>query len=414
MTSFASFNPDQFRRAACALLATVLGASLACAANAEPEKKLAAATDVLVLSDGDTLHCKFVNEIGGKVTFHTDSLGDVTLGWDKIKELHTTEKFGVLQQSATGKGKHAAGNIPTGPVDVTEGKLTVNAEGAPVSLPVAKAQFVMDDAALRKQVFSEPGFFAGWDGAATAGATVVSSTTNQYTFSGAVNMVRTVPVVPWLDPRNKTLFAFNESYGKITQPAYSYSANPPDTGNVLVPAVVTKSSIFHAAAERDEYFSPRVYVLAQVDFDHDFAQELQFQQIYGGGFGWTVLKKPNQEIDLKGTVQYEKQQFIPSTGNANQNLIGSTFSANYLLSVKRVAFAQAVSYIPAYNQMNAYSANETDTVAFPAWKNFAFSVGTLDTYLNDAPSGATAANPPTKPNSFQFTMGLTYVIKSKY
>jgi hypothetical protein len=320
----------------------------------------------------------------------------------------------VLQQSATSKGKHAAASIPTGPVDVTDGKLTVNAEGAPTSLPVAKAQFVMDDAVLRKQVFSAPGFFAGWNGAATAGATVVSSTTNQYTFSGAVNMVRTIPVVPWLDPRNKTLFAFNESYGKITQPAYSYPATPPATGNVLVPASVTKSSIFHAAAERDEYVSPRIYALVQVAFDHNFAQELQLQQIYGGGFGWTVEKKPHEEFDLKGTAQYEKQQFIAGTGTANQNLIGSTFSATYLLSVKKVSFAQAVSYIPAYNMMSAYSANETDTVAFPAFKNFAFSLGTLDTYLNDAPFGASAANPPTKPNSFQFTMGLTYVIKSKY
>jgi hypothetical protein len=113
-------------------------------------------------------------------------------------------------------------------------------------------------------------------------------------------------------------------------------------------------------------------------------------------------------------VQYEKQQFIPSTGNANQNLIGSTFSATYLLHVKKVTFAQGLSYIPAYNMMSAYSANETDTVAFPAFKNFSFSVGTLDSYLNDAPFAPTASNPPTKPNSFQFTMGLTYAIKSKY
>jgi hypothetical protein len=414
MTRYAFRIPEFFRRAVCALFALVLGASVAGVLRAEPEKKPAAPPDVLVLSDGDTLHGKFVNEIGGKVTFHSDSLGDVTLGWDKIKELHTTEKFGVLQQTANIKGKHAAAKIPTGTVDVTDGKLTVNAEGAPTSIPVGKAQYVMDDNVLRKQVFSEPGFFAGWNGAATAGATVVSSTTNQYTFSGALALERDVPVVPWLDPRNKTLFAFNESYGKITQPTYSYAATPPATGNVVVPAVVTKSSIFHAAAERDQYFSPRVYALVQVAFDHNFAQELQLQQIYGGGFGWTVVKKPNQEVDLKGTAQYEKQQFIAGTGTANQDLVGSTFAANYLLHVKRVTFAQAVSYIPAYNMMSAYSANETNTVAFPAFKNFSFSVGTLDTYLNDAPFGATAANPPTKPNSFQFTMGLTYVIKSKY
>jgi hypothetical protein len=127
-----------------------------------------------------------------------------------------------------------------------------------------------------------------------------------------------------------------------------------------------------------------------------------------------VVKKPNQEVDLKGTVQYEKQQFIPDTGNTNQNLIGSTFSATYLLHMKKVTYSQGLSYIPAYNMMSAYSANEINTVAFPAFKNFSFSLGTLDTYLNDAPFGATSSNPPTKPNSFQFTMGLTYVIKSKY
>jgi hypothetical protein len=304
--------------------------------------------------------------------------------------------------------------VPTGTVDVTGGTLTINTEGAPAPIPVAKVQFVMDEAILRKQVLSSPGFFAGWNGAATAGATVVSATTNQYTFAGALNLVRAVPVVPWLNLRNKTLFIFNESYGKITQPAYSYAATPPATGNVAVPAVVTKSSITHVGAERDEYFSPRVYALVQGSFDHNYAQDLQLQQIYGGGLGWTVVKKPNQEVDLKGTVQYEKQQFIPGTGNVNQDLVGSTFAATYLLHLKKLTYAQGLAYIPAYNQMSAYSATETNTVAFPAFKNFSFSLGTLDSYLNNAPFGATSSNPPTKPNSFQFTMGLTYAIKSKY
>jgi hypothetical protein len=356
-----------------------------------------------------------VNEIGGKVTFHTESLGDVTLGWDKIKELHASEKVGVLEQNfGGGKGKQAFARVPTGTVDVSAGTLTVNSESAPASIPVAKVQFVMDEAVLRKQVLSEPGFFAGWNGAATAGATVVSATTNQYTFAGALNLVRAVPVVPWLNLRNKTLFVFNESYGRITQPAYSYPATPPATGTVAVASVVTKSSILHVGAERDEYFSPRVYALAQTAFDHNYAQDLQLQQIYGGGFGWTVVNKPNQEVDLKGTAQYEKQHFIPGTGNADQDLVGSTFSATYLLHVKKITYAQGLAYIPAYNQMSAYSANETNTVVFPAFKNFSFSLGTLDSYLNDAPSGATASNPPTKRNSFQFTMGLTYAIKSKY
>ena len=54
------------------------------------------APDVLVLSNGDTLHGKFVSETAGKVTFHSDPLGDVVVSWDKVKELHVAEKFGVL------------------------------------------------------------------------------------------------------------------------------------------------------------------------------------------------------------------------------------------------------------------------------------------------------------------------------
>jgi Protein of unknown function, DUF481 len=402
------------RRAPYALLAFLMATTWLNALNAEPDKKPAPPPDVLVLSDGDTLHGKFVNEIGGKVTFHTDSLGDVTLTWDKIKELHTTEKFGVFEKSASSNGKQAITQIPAGTVDVTDGKLTLNAEGAPAPMPVAKAQYVMDEAVLKKQVLSHPGFREGWNGTATAGATIVSATTDQYTFSGAVNIVRAVPVVPWLDPRNKTLFAFAEAYGKSTQPAYSYPATPPAIGNTPVPAAVTKSSIFHVGAERDEYFSPRVFVLAQVAFDHNYSQDLQFQQIYGGGFGWTVKKSPKQEVDLKGTAQFEEQQFIPGTGNSNQDLFGSTFTATYLLHINKATFTQLLAYIPAYNQLSAYSATETDTVVFPAFKNFAFSVGTVDTYLNDAPFEATSSSPPTKPNSFQFTMGLTYAFKSKY
>src|SRR5580693_4004302 len=65
--------------------------------------------DVLVLNNGDTLHGKLVSETAGKVTFHSDPLGDVSLTWDKVKELHTTQKFGVLNSKniPTKRSKHA-------------------------------------------------------------------------------------------------------------------------------------------------------------------------------------------------------------------------------------------------------------------------------------------------------------------
>ena len=121
--------------------------------------------------------------------------------------------------------------------------------------------------------------------------------------------------------------------------------------------------------------------------------------------GWTAIKTDKQELDLKGTIQYEKQQFIGTTGT-NQNLIGSTFSISYLLHTKLLTYTQNLAFIPAYNTPRAYSASETNVLTFPTYKNLGFSVGTIDTYLNDPP-------PSTKRNSFQFTMGLSYAFKPK-
>ncbi|HEX4758097.1 MAG TPA: DUF481 domain-containing protein [Terracidiphilus sp.] len=392
-----------YRRIPLLLLPGLLIAGRCCAA--QDKAAPSAGSDVLVLANGDTLHGKFVDEIAGKVTFHSDVLGDVSVGWDKIKELHSNQKFAVLSDEQKSRRKSDVRKMPEGSLDVADQTVTLHPENAEPAapIPVKHAQYIMDAATLDKQVNHEPGFFAAWNGAATAGGTLITATQNQYTFSGGVGLVRTVPTADWLDPRNRTTIDFTGSFGKITQPAYR-------SGGITVPAVTTKSAIYHADAERDQYFSPRWFALAQTAFDHNFAQDLDLQQIYGGGLGWTVLKTPKQEADLKATLQYEKQQFITGGSNSKPNLIGSTLAASYLRHTKLFTYTQGLAYIPAFNDMRAYSANETNTFAFPAYKNLSFSVGTLDSYLNDPPTSL----PPTKRNSFEFTMGLTYAIKSKY
>jgi hypothetical protein len=391
-----AFNscPRLLARNVLALLALSLTAVCCFAAEAKksaPEP----APDTLVLSNGDTLHGKLVKEAGGKVTFHTEAFGDVDVDWDHVKEIHTTEKFGVLTTTQKPHGRRPGGQIPTGTLEMSGQAITVHGENtSPTPIPVKDAQFVVDAATLDKEIHHEPSFFAGWNGAATAGASVGQATQNQTTFSGGIGLVRTVPSVSWLTPRNRTEFDFSGSYGKISQPG--------------TPSV--KSSIYHVDAERDLYFSPRMFALVQTSFDHNFALDLQLQQIYGGGLGLTVYKAPHSEADLKATMQYEKQQFITGTAGTNQDLVGSTFAASYVLSLKTVTFTQGLAYIPAYNTPRSYSANETNTLAITAHKNFGFSIGTIDSYLNNPP----ATIPPTKRNSFQFTMGLTYAIKSKY
>ena len=375
--------------------------------SAAAQDKPKAQPDTIVFTNGDQLSGKFVQAIGNTVTFHSDIVGDVNVDWSKIKELHTAEKLAVLDKNVQIKHGQIPSSVPIGKISVANDQITVESmtNATIPAIPIKNAQFVVDETTLNKQIRGEPGFFQAWNGSATAGVTLVQATQNQYSFNGNLALARVVPTVSWLDPRNRTTVDYSQSYGKITDPAYT------DANGVFVPSTYTKSSIFHADAERDQYVSPRFYFLGQVAFDHNYSQSLDLQQIYGGGIGYTLLKTPKHELDVKATVQYERQTFFNTTTDEDQNLIGSTFGGYYTVKLpKGIIFNQELLYIPAWNNTRAYSFSETDALTFPAYKNFGFTVGTLDSYLNNVPS----TFPPTKRNSFQFTAGVTYAIKSAY
>jgi len=364
------------------------------------------ALDSVTFTNGDHLTGTLVRVVGNEVVFHSEVVGDITVKWDKIRELHTGSRLIVISKGVLLHPGHLPAGIPEGTLSVADQLITVHPEtGATIApIPVKNAVYIVDETTLRKQIAGHPGILAGWNGNITAGATVVQATQEQYTFAGSVSLTRTAPTVSWLETHNRTSLDFSGSFGKIIQPAYS-------SDGVMTPASSSKSSIYHADAERDNYFSPRVYVLGQVAFDHNFSQALDLQQIYGAGLGWTAIKSPTQELDLKSTLQYEGQTFIDAPAGQNQNLIGSTLNGTWAAKLPlKVQFKQQVSWIPAYNNPYAYSASETDSLTMPFFRRLAFSVGSDDSYLNDPP----AAVPPTKRNSFEFTTGLTYTLRSKY
>ena len=148
MTKLSIRIPFPFRSVRPLALIATLCAGILCAAQGKPATN--PDSDVLVLSNGDTLHGKFVSEVAGKVTFHSDPLGDVSLGWDKIKELQTNQKFAVLDDKVKSRGRKAARQIPEGTLDVADQAVTVHPENAAAAapIPVKNAQFIMDAAAL--------------------------------------------------------------------------------------------------------------------------------------------------------------------------------------------------------------------------------------------------------------------------
>lgn len=372
----------------------------ALASEPESSKPEQPAPDVLVFINGDQMTGKLMHSTGDTVTFHTDMAGDLTVSWSKVKELRSQRQFVVL-----GKGNNqswrALRRVPSGSIKVEDNKIELQGRGEAQVMPVKETSDVLDLDTFNREALQEVNFFRRWTGSATLGLTVVQATQDNYTYTAGASLLRMMPTVSYLPPRDRTMVNFTGSYSSITQRQAEGAPVLPDL----------KTSIFHADSERDQYISSRVYLLAQTAFDHNFSQGLDLQQIYGGGLGWTVLKQPKQTLDLRATLQYEKQSFLQTAGQENTNLIGSTFSANYTRKLPlNVVFQQQVQYLPAYNQPSAYSASETNSLTFPLYKRLRFNLGTLDSYLNNPPIAVYPA-PVNRRNSFQFTTGVSYSLK---
>jgi len=372
----------------CLLLAGCLLPELpACAADTAAK----AQPDLLVFANGDKLTGKLDHEADGTVFFSSDNAGMVQVPWSKLKELHTAKQFAVIETGSPVGRKKANLNIPVGTIEIHGDTLTVNTLHGTQQIPVKNIAYIIDQATFDKDVFKKQGLTQGITGSVGAGASTVNSTQNSVSINTAVVLSRAVPPVTWMPARQRTLLNFSSNYGQVTQP------NTP----------TVKTNILHGDLEEDEYFSPRFYVLEQAAFDHNFSQGLDLQQLYGIGVGYTAIKEPKQELDVTAVMDYTKQQFSASgtTPATSTNLVGSSFGDNYMRKFPRkILFTEVAAFNPAWNSPSDYSGNVSVGATFPVFKNFGFSVGVIDSYLNNPPLGFQG-------NSVQFNTALTYTIQ---
>ncbi|CAN5714016.1 hypothetical protein BH10ACI4_BH10ACI4_35450 [soil metagenome] len=351
------------------------------------------APDILVFTNGDQLTGKLIRGVGDSVVFSSDMAGEITVPLAKVKELRSASSFAVLRKDAP----VSKTVVQAGTIKVEDNAVVVSTPSAdPRTIPNGEVGYIVDAATYTKEVAGHQSFLDGWNGAITAGATLVRSTQTGSNFNLGIGAVRNMPTVSYLPKRNRTIFNLAETYGKLTQPVI------PQTNPATVDSVA-KTNIFHADLEQDQYFTPRFYVLATTAFDHNFSQGLDLQQLYGGGFGWTLLQSATQQLDVTANVHYEKQAFqIPSN---NQNLIGATVADNYMRHLPgKLVFTQSASFLPAFNNTNAYSANFAAGLALPVYHRLSVSFNTSDNFLNNP-------SPGYKKNSYQFVTGLTYTLR---
>jgi hypothetical protein len=358
---------------------------LVCAASARAADP--AGKDVLLFANGEKLIGRLVRSNSSTLLFQSDSAGAVTVAWSSVQELRTAQPFAVVRKDVK-LGRHEdATRIPRGPLSVAGQTITIDSGAGqePQRVAVKDAEHVLDVGTFGR-LARDPGVLSGWKGTVTGGATLVEATQKGRTFTGAIHLSRPVPAESWLQTRNRTNLDFNGAYGIVSQPGSSR----------------LKTELFHAGLEHDRYFSSRFFAFGQGSLDHNFSQGLDLQQTYGGGIGWTVTKRPNLAIDLKGSASYLRQHF--QDARARRNLFGSTLAQTLNRRTRHgIVFAEQISITPTFNDRNAYAAGASTSLTIPLYKRFSFTVGAVDTFLNNPAPGF-------RKNSFQFTTGLSYTL----
>ncbi len=346
--------------------------------------------DVLILLDDEKVVGHFVGSSGKSLSFKSDLLGDLTADWSKVKELHVHGQYAVIGKEVIIRPHGDTSKIPQGVLEVTGQTMVVSQRsGSTQTLAVGDAAQILDQDTFQKEV--EPPHmspFQAWTGTTTLGGSLVQATQESRTVTAALNLVRAIPVESYLPARNRTIFNFAISDGRILQP------NTP----------TIKTEIVHADAERDEYLDQsHLFGFVQLAADHNFSQGLDLQQNYAGGLGWTAIKKVNETLDVKGSIGYIHQQF--AIASHDQSLLASNFGESFLRKFgSGISVTQQLTVTPTWNNLNAWLGSANAALNIPVYKRFAFTISMLESYLHNP-------SPGFRKNSYQATMGLTYTLK---
>lgn len=361
-------------------------------------------TDAVTFANGDQLTGKIVNILNGKVSFHSDMIGDLTIPLGKIKSLHTTREFAVGEKGLRVTRKTVFAMVPVGKIALENKAFTLTLPAGEVhSYPTNQIAYAIGAGTFHREMNSESHFLYGWTGSVTLGATLVKATNSAQTYSGSVALLRSIPTTSGLPPGSKTTFNLSGTYGLARNPEIISG------GQIYQTASTAKTDILHGDTEYDKYLSLSTFVLGNASADHNYGSGLQLQQAYGAGFGRTVLNKTNNIFDLKAALQYQQQQFYngisSGLGTPSENLIGASLNESWNRTFAHdVKFVEYVTLMPTFNVVRAYSAVANANLVFPVYKRLNFSVTSTDNYLGDPPQGFLR-------NTFQFTAGITYTVK---
>jgi len=337
----------------------------------------AALADQVTLKNGDRFSGDIVTGDGKTLLLKTEFAGEITIQWDAIVGIESTQNLNLTLKDGT----KLSGKITT-----VDGKFVVAGAAPPSNAapPTKDAIAAVRDDADQKafdiaaERMAHPKFTYFWGGLFDTGLALTRGNSSTASFTFNARAIRETP-------RNKlTVYS-----------SYIFANN--DT----TPPSSTTANQFQAGIRGDLNITPRVFVFAFADFETNELQHLSLRQVYGGGFGYHVIKTTRTLFDVFGGLSYDRDSFgtysyanpapppplltvLAYSQNSAEAVVGEEFDSH--LS-KRTMLNERFSFFPNLSHTGEYRFQFDTTIAMQmkAWLSWQTSFS--DRYISYPPPG---------------------------
>ncbi len=310
--------------------------------------------DQLILQNGDRVTGKIVKKDGDKVMLQSDLMGDLTIPWQAVSSVTSEEPLTVVLAD----GKSVVGRLNT-----TEGKVEVATATAVEKSPLGEVYAIRN---AKEQMAYErhlhPGWLDLWAGYFDLSVAMARGNARTNTWTTAFNAERTTKT-------DKSIVYFNQIYASATVDQKS-SATAEDV---------------RGGWAYDRNIRSRVFYNTFQDYEFDRFQDLDLRFVFGGGLGFSALKREHFHLDLLGGANYERENF--NTGprrNSAEVYWGDDWS--YKVSAK-TSIRQSFRMFHNLTNTGEYRSNFDFGASTNFWKRLAWHVSASDHFLSDPAPG---------------------------
>jgi putative salt-induced outer membrane protein len=328
--------------------------------------------DQVVLKNGDRITGKIQKKDGASLFIKSDIFGPVTIPWEAVTQVTSDESLTVVLPD----GKTLQGKIAT-----EENKMTVKTPTVMESIAIPQVTAIRNaDEQKIWDRLQNPGLLSLWNGYADLGASFARGNAVTSNVATAMKAIR--------ETRNdKTSAYFNQIYSK---------------GKLTDGTEATTAEAVRGGWSYNRNIKSGVFLNLFNDYEYDAFQSLDLRFVLGGGFGYSVLKKKETQLDLLGGLDYSREKFsTPLTRNSADAYWGNLFSHKFS---KTTTLSQSFRMFNNLKETGEYRMNFDVGTATTIKRWLSWQLTFSDRYLSNPVPGH-------KKNDILLTTGLRFSFK---